>query len=117
MDDKKVILSKSEFDKMEADLNDFAAIIESKTVCRIGIPRLTWSNMYEGRNISSYDVQYVIGSDENEIVKELGAEIEKLKDNNKTLNQIIDTSEANLRWIQNQQDDWKDLPWYKRLFV
>lgn len=117
MDDKKVILNKTEFDKMEADLKDFTSIIESKTVCRIGIPRLTWSNIYGGSNIGSYDVQYVIGSDENEIVKELAAELEKLKDDNKTLNQIIDTSERNLRWIQSQQDEWKNLPWYKRLFV
>lgn len=117
MDDKKIILPKSEFDKMEADLNDFAAIIESKTVCKIAIPRLTWSNMYGGSNISNYDVQYVIGSDENEVIKELGAEIEKLKDDNRTLNQIIDTSEANLRWYQNQENEWKNLPWYKRLFV
>ena len=118
MSDKKVIVSKSEFDKMEADLNDFASIIESKTVCRIVYPKLTWDNIYGcTREVNTYEVDYVIGSDENEVIKELSVEIEKLKDTNETLNRIIDTSEGNLRWLQNQQDDWKQLPWYKRLFV
>ena len=117
MSEKQVIVSKSEFDQMEKDLNDFASIIESKTVCRIAYPKLTWGNIYGDSEISTYEVDYVIGSDENEIIKELSAEIAKLKDTNETLNRIIDTSEGNLRWLQKQQDDWKHLPWYKRLFV
>lgn len=111
-------MSKKEFDQMEADLNDFASIVDSKTVCRIAYPKLTWDNIYgRAREVSAYEVDYVIGSDENEIIKELSAEIVKLKDTNETLNQIINSLEGNLRWFQNQEDDWKQLPWYKRLFV
>jgi hypothetical protein len=47
----------------------------------------------------------------------LSVEIVKLKDTNKTLNQTLNSLEGNLRWFQNQEDDWKQLPWYKRLFV
>jgi hypothetical protein len=117
MDDKKVILSKSEFDKMEADLNDFAAIIESKTVCRIAYPKLTWNTMYSKGEIGTYEVDYVVGCDENEVVNELGAEITKLQEDKEALNHVVDGLEANLRWYQNQEDNWKNLPWYKRLFV
>lgn len=114
MDDKKVIVSKSEFDRMEADLNDFAAIIESKTVCRIVHPRINWSHIHRG---DYYDTQYVIGCDENEVVKELGAEIENLKKEKQELNHIVNELETKVRWYQCQEDEWKNLPWYKRLFV
>lgn len=114
MDDKKIILSKSEFDKMEADLNDFAAIIESKTVCRITHPRINWMCTHGG---NYYDVQYVIGCDENEVVSELGAVIEKLKKEKGELNHIVNELETKVRWYQCQEDEWKNLPWYKRLFV
>lgn len=117
MSDKQVIMSKSEFDNMEKELNNLRKIVESKTVCRIGIPRLTWSNIHGGSNIDSYDVQYVIGCDENEIVNELGAEIEKLKKEKGEINHIVNGLETKIRWYQHQEDEWKNLPWYKRLFV
>lgn len=117
MDDKKIILSKSEFDKMEADLNDFASIIKSKTVCRIAYPKLTWNTMYGNGEIGTYEVDYVVGSDENEVVKELGAEIENLKKEKGELNHIVNKLETKVRWYQCQEDEWKKLPWYKRLFV
>ena len=116
MDDKKVILNKTEFDNMEAELNNLRKVVESRTVAKIKTPHLGWSPTYGDTYIDRYYVDYVVGCDENEIVNELGAEIEKLKEEKKTLNQIIDTSERNLRWIQSQQDNWKNLPWYKRLF-
>ena len=117
MDDKKVILNKAEFDKMEADLKDFTSIIESKTVCKIAVPRLTWSNIHGGCNVNSYDVQYVIGYDENEAIKELSAEIEKLREDKKDLNEMLDSLENGVHQLQKRMSDWKNLPWYKRLFI
>jgi len=117
MDDKKVIVSKSEFDKMEADLNHFASIIESKTVCRIAYPKLTWDNIYgRAREVSAYEVDYVVGCDENEVIRELSAEITALKQTNASLNDILTLHEASIFRLQRQQNDWKNLPWYKRLF-
>lgn len=117
MDDKKVILNKTEFDNMETELSNLRKVVESRTVAQIKIPYLRIDPNTYTTYVGGYSVDYVVGCDENEVVKELGVEIEKLKDDNKTLNQIIDTSEANLRWYQNQEDEWKNLPWYKRLFI
>lgn len=116
MDDKKVILNKTEFDKMEADLQDFASIIESKTVCKIAVPRSIWTS-FSGASSPYCDIKYVIGCDENEVLKELSSEIEKLQEEKQELNQTINGLKAELRWHNNQKDDWKDLPWYKKLFV
>lgn len=111
-------MSKKEFDQMEADLNDFASIIESKTVSRIAYPKLTWDNIYgRAREVSAYEVDYVIGSDENEIIKELSAEIATLKQTKDDLNGILTLHEASIFRLQRQENDWKNLPWYKRLFV
>jgi len=118
MSDKQVIMSKTEFDQMEKDLNDFASIIESKTVCRIAYPKLYWSNIYgRASEIGSYEVEYVIGSDENEIVKELSAELEKERKHVDELEAKMDTMLDDIHAIQRRKDDWKKLPWYKRLFV
>jgi len=118
MDDKKVIVSKSEFDQMEKELNDFASIIESKTVCRIAYPKLTWDNIYgRAREVSAYEVDYVVGCDENEVIKELSAEITALKQTKDDLNGILTLHEASIFRLQRQENDWKHLPWYKRLFV
>jgi hypothetical protein len=118
MSEKQVIMSKKEFDQMEADLNDFASIVDSKTVCRIAYPKLTWDNIYgRAREVSSYEVDYVVGSDENEIIKELSAEITYLNSIKDNLNDILTLHEASIFRLQRQENDWKQLPWYKRLFV
>jgi septation ring formation regulator EzrA len=118
MPDKQVIMSKVEFDNMEEELNDLRNVVESKTVCRIAYPKLYWSNIYgRASEIGSYEVEYVIGSDENEVVKELSAEITTLKQTKDDLNGILTLHEASIFRLQRQENDWKNLPWYKRLFV
>jgi hypothetical protein len=118
MSEKQVIMSKVEFDNMEKELNDLRKIVESKTVCRIAYPKLTWDNIYGcARGIGSYEVEYVIGSDENEVIKELSAEITTLKQTKDDLNGILTLHEASIFRLQRQENDWKNLPWYKRLFV
>lgn len=117
MDDKKIILNKTEFDSMETELNNLRLVVLSKTICKIAVPRLTWSHIHGGCDVNSYDVKYVVGCDENETVKELSDEVKKLQKEKQELNQIIDSLEAELRWHNNQKDEWKNLPWYKRLFV
>ena len=118
MSDKQVIMSKVEFDNMEKELNDLRNVVESKTVCRIAYPKLYWSNIYgRASEIGSYEVEYVIGSDENEIIKELSAAIEKERKYEDELEAKMDTMLDDIHAIQRRKDDWKNLPWYKRLFV
>ena len=118
MADKQVIMSKVEFDNMEKELNDLRNVVESKTVCRIAYPKLHWSNI-SGRasEIGSYEVEYVIGSDENEVVKELSTAIEKERKYVDELEAKMDTMLDDMHAFQRRKDDWKKLPWYKRLFV
>lgn len=111
MDDKKVILNKTEFDNMETELNNLRKVVESRTIAKIAVPRLTWSSIYGSSN--SYDVQYVTGCDENEVIKELSDEIETLKKSvEKWENKCME-----LNTVISKLGDWKNLPWYKRLFV
>jgi hypothetical protein len=117
MDDKKVILNKTEFDNMETELNNLRKVVESRTVAKIKTPPLGWSPTYGDTYIDRYYVDYVVGCDENEVVKELSAEIEKLKKEKGELNHIVNGLETKIRWFQSQQDEWKNLPWYKRVFV
>ena len=118
MSDKQVIMSKVEFDNMEKELNDLREIVESKTVCRIAYPKLTWDNIYGcAHGIGSYEVEYVVGCDENEIIKELSAELEKERKHVDELEAKMDTMLDDIHAIQRRKDDWKKLPWYKRLFV
>jgi len=117
MSDKQVIMSKKEFDQMEKDLSNLRKVVESKSIITIKTPHLGWNGAYTYTDSYFIEIEYVFGTEENEVIKELSGEIVKLKDTNKTLNQTIDSLEGNLRWFQNQQDDWKNLPWYKRLFV
>ena len=118
MVDKQVIMSKIEFDNMEKELNDLRNVVKSKTVCRIAYPKLYWSNIYgRASEIGSYEVEYVIGSDENEVVKELSAELEKERKSVDGLEAKMDTMLDDMHTIQRRKDDWKKLPWYKRLFV
>ena len=79
MDDKKVILNKTEFDSMETELNNLRQIVESRTVSIIVIPKLTWSHLhlFGTGSVGDYNVQYVAGRDENEVVKELSDEIKR----------------------------------------
>jgi septation ring formation regulator EzrA len=118
MADKQVIMSKVEFDNMEKELNDLRNVVESKTVCRIAYPKLYWGNIYgRASEIGSYEVEYVIGSDENEVVKELSTELEKERKHVDELEAKMDTILNDMHAFQRQKDDWKHLPWYKRLFV
>ena len=78
MSDKKVILNKTEFDSMETELNNLRKVVESRTVAKIRTPHMGWGHV--GSYIDSYQVEYIAGCDENEVVKELSAEVEKLKE-------------------------------------
>jgi hypothetical protein len=107
MDDKKVILNKTEFDNMETELNNLRKVVESRTIVTIKTPIHNWG--YIHATSSNYH-EYIFGTDENEIVKEISAELEKERKHADELEIKMDT-------MLNGLYDWKNLPWYKRLFV
>lgn len=117
MDDKKVILNKTEFDNMETELNNLRKVVKSRTVAKIKTPHLGWSPTYGDAYIDRYYVDYVVGCDENEVVKELVAELEKERKYVDELEAKMDTMLDDMHAFQKRKDDWKKLPWYKRLFV
>ena len=100
---------------METELNNLRKVVESRTVAKIRTPHMGWGHV--GSYIDSYQVEYIAGCDENEIVKELSAEVEKLKEEKQELKQTIRNLEGDLRWLNDQKDDWKKLPWYKKIFI
>jgi hypothetical protein len=117
MDDKKVILNKTEFDNMETELNNLRKVVKSRTVAMIKTPHLGWSPAHCDTYIDRYYVDYIVGCDENETVKELSAELEKERKYVDELEAKMDTMLDDMHAFQRRKDDWKHLPWYKRLFV
>ena len=117
MDDKKVILNKTEFDKMETELNNLRKVVESRTVAQIKIPHLRIDPNTYTTYVGGYSVDYVVGCDENEVVKELSAELEKERKYVDELEAKMDTMLDDMHAFQRRKDDWKNLPWYKRLFI
>ena len=115
MPDKQVIMSKVEFDNMEKELNDLRKIVEDKTITKIKTPHLGWNGAYT--YIDSYFIEYVFGTEESEIIKELKEEIDRAKEDNNTLKDNYLDLESRYIRLKREEDNWKYLPWYKRLFV
>ena len=115
MDDKKVILNKTEFDNMETELNNLRKVVEDKTITKIKTPHLSWNGAYT--YVDSYFIEYIFGIEESEVVKELKLEIDKLRgDNSITKDNYLDLENHYVR-LKREENNWKQLPWYKRLFV
>jgi hypothetical protein len=115
MSDKQVIMSKTEFDKMEEELDNLRKVVEDKTITKIKTPHLSWNGAYT--YVDSYFIEYIFGTEESEIVKELKEEIDRVKENNDNLkDNYIDLESRYIR-LKLEENNWKQLPWYKRLFV
>ena len=115
MSDKQVIMSKKEFDEMEKELDNLRKVVESKTITKIKTPHLDWNGSYT--YVDRYIIEYIFGTEESEIVKELKEEIDRAKEDNDNLkDNYIDLENHYVR-LKREEDNWKYLPWYKRLFV
>ena len=64
MTEKKVILAKTEYDAMEAELKDLRAIVRSRTVVQILEESLKWPVMYN--TASGTRIKYILGTDSDE---------------------------------------------------
>lgn len=118
MNEKQVILSKTEFDNMEQEIDALKKTVENKTV--VTIFRHRWNEVpYNRYGVNSYlvgtQIEYVMGMDENEIVKTLSEEIKDLRKNNEDyIKRNYDLSTEN-NDLKKSNKKWKNLPWYKRL--
>jgi len=115
MSEKQVIMSKTEFDKMEEDLSNLRKVVESKSIITIRTPHLGWNGSYTYND--SYFIEYVFGTEESEVVKALKEEIERVRKDRNELSKTASNLEHSNDFLKREKDDWKQLPWYKRLFV
>lgn len=115
MSEKQVIMSKVEFDKMEEELTNLRKIVKDKTISIIKTPHLGWHNYHT--YVDSYIQQYVFGVDEDEVVKSLAEELDQVRKDRDESYKKISNLELSNRWLKEEKDSWKNLPWYKRLFV
>ena len=115
MSDKQVIMSKKEFDSMEEELNNLRKIVKDKTITKIKTPHLGWQ--YGGPCVDGYFTEYIFGTKESEVIKDLKEELEQVRKNRDEINKVASNLEHSINWLKSHEDDWKNLPWYKRLFV
>ena len=119
MKEKQIILSKVEFDEMEQELKALRETVASKTVTTIF--RRNWydENTYPGQYMIPVGtlIKFVMGSDEDKILEEFAAEIETLRGDNKAYQERVSEQSIELYRLKNDNNSWKRLPWYKRLFV
>jgi hypothetical protein len=119
--EKQVILSKVEYDEMEQELNALKETVKSKTVTAI-----FKNNSYDTTKqhyIGMWSIpigtqiEYVMGVDENEIVKDMSEEITKLRKENEEQQQQVQKLRSDYLKLKYEGESWKNLLWYKRLFV
>ena len=119
MKEKQIILSKVEFDEMEQELKALRETVASKTVTTIF--RRNWydENTYPGQYMIPVgtQIEFVMGSDVDKILEEFAAEIETLRGDNKVYQERISEQSIELYKLKNDNNSWKRLSWYKRLFV
>jgi FtsZ-binding cell division protein ZapB len=58
-----------------------------------------------------------MGVDENKIIEELSEEVKKLKKENEEQQRQVQTFQSDYWKLKDEGELWKNLPWYKRLFV
>jgi hypothetical protein len=119
MKEKQIIISKVEFDEMEEELKALKETVASKTVTTIF--RRNWydENHYPGQYVLPVGtrIEFVMGCDDDKILEEMGAEIETLRGDNKSYQEMLHNQSKELYELKIQNNTWKKLPWYKRLFV
>jgi hypothetical protein len=108
MTEKKVILAKTEFDVMEAELRDLRAIVTSRTVVQILEESLKWHVVYN--TASGTRIKYILGTDsDEEKMKVLAEGIEYAY-------KKLAKTESDLRDSHLEIKQLKAQTWYQKLF-
>ena len=117
---KQVILSKLEYDEMEQELNALRETVKSKTITTIF--RHNWYDTTKYHSDAYHvpvgsRIEFVIGADENQVIKELSEELENVRKENKEYKERVFSLDREMWELKDESNSWKNLPWYKRLFV
>lgn len=119
--EKQILLSKVDFDKMEQELTALRETVKSKTVTTIFKHNWCGANQYYGRYSSHYvvgtQIEFVMGADESEVLKNLSEKIDLLEKENEEYRERVGKMVREMRDLKDGNNSWKSLPWYKRLFV
>ena len=62
-------------------------------------------------------IEFVIGADENQVIQELSEELENVRKENKEYKERVFSLDREMWELKDESNSWKNLPWYKRLFV
>jgi len=123
MTERLITLPKAEFDQMEQELKALKETVKSKTVTAI-IKRDwgDWENLYSGMDSLrvGIKVEFITGTDENKVIEDLSEEVKSLRNLTEVLKKRMHQQNIdfiNLRDEKIKSESWKDLSWYKRLFV
>ena len=111
--EKQVILSKTEFDKMEEELKTLNEIVDSKKISALAIPIQNWS--YDIAKVNKCVVHYILDIEEHDVVKTLELEIKRL---DKELNLYKDRIWKSDYAFNNLRDRFeleRSKPWYKKI--
>jgi hypothetical protein len=112
MQSKQVILLKTEYDAMEAELADLRTIVASRTVLTVLEEKLDW--YYVRSSASGTRIKYILGTDsDEENIKVLADQIEYL---NKKLEQEKLDRYVEKGRMSDEINRLKKQKWYQKLF-
>ena len=115
--EKTITMSKKEFDDMTEELTALRETVKSKTITTIIRPNYYYYDENCRTIKGGYRLEFVMGSDDNNVVTALTDEITTLKKSDDAKLTLIETMLTEITDLKNSADTWKTLPWYKRLFV
>jgi len=113
MKEKQVILAKTEYDSMEAELKDLRTIVDNRTVVKIIEEHTNWYSIRHTAN--GVRIKYVV-SEKNSAIDELAEDIEFLQ---KKLERVRGELDMRNREVWQKDDEIKELKakkWYQKLF-
>ena len=112
--EKQVILSKTEFDKMEEELKTLNEIVDSKKISALVIPIQNWS--YDASKVTKCVVHYILDIEEHDVVKTLEFEIERLNEEIKEYIDRVLKTDYEVNTLRHKLELEQSKPWYKKLF-
>jgi len=112
MTEKQVTLAKTEYDAMEAELQDLRTIVASRTVLKVVEEQLNWRIAYAAANGTR--IKYILGtSSDEETIKELSDQVEYV--NKKREREKLDHAVEESR-LSDEIRRLKAQKWYQKLF-
>ena len=125
MNEKQVVLAKSEYDAMEKELDGLRGIVNSRTVSKIFVPHTMYRRIKDLYIIGDWNypietngtmVQYVLGTDDNKSVQELIEIISKLNTQSKDLEDKLEDVTYELRNLKAKEESRiYNLTWFDKL--